>query len=74
MTPEQMIRELRNALIVAANNAHQRKKEINELNPNRMFYNEVQFQILVESSLNDSEAYRPDYESKNALDWKREKL
>lgn len=69
---EQEIRELRNALIVAANNAHDRKAIVNELQPSRMFYNEMQFQSLVESALEVSKDFKSEYESDMALNWKRE--
>jgi len=42
-----MIHELRNALIVAANNAHQRKKEINLLDPHQMFTTKCTFNLLL---------------------------
>ena len=69
-----IIQELRNALIVSANNAHDRKQMVNELNPARMFYNELQFQSLVESALDDSKSFKSEYESDMALNWKRETL
>jgi len=68
-----MIQELRNALIVAANNAHERKAVINGLNPSRMFYNEGQFESLVEYALDKSKEFKADHESESALDWKRQR-
>ena len=68
-----IIRELRNALIVAANNAHDRKRMVNELKPSRMFYNEMQFESLVEFALEKSKSYKSDCESDCALNWKRER-
>ena len=75
LTPEEyanIIRELRNSLIISANNAHERKKIVNEVKPERMFYNEMHFESLVEFALNKSKEFAPEYESKIPLLWNRE--
>lgn len=68
------IQELRNALIVAANNAHERKAIVNEVKPERTFYNEMQFRSLVENALELSMNFKSEYESKVPLEWNRESL
>jgi hypothetical protein len=68
----QLIRELRNALIVAANNAHERKTIVNEVKPTYMFYNEMQFRSLVETALEESQNYKAEYENILPLKWMRE--
>ncbi len=60
------IRELRNALYVAANRYYDLKLRCK---CNTM--NELQFRSLVESALSESENYKPDYEMGDPLDWRR---
>jgi hypothetical protein len=66
-----IIRGLRNALIVAANNAHERGMKIKEINHGYHTYNEMQFHVLVESALEQSVDFKSDYEGNNPLDWLR---
>lgn len=61
-----IIRELRNALYVAANRYHDLKLRSKE---NTM--NELQFRSLVESVLEGSDQFKPDYENGDPLDWRR---